>query len=55
MFERFTKEARVVVVVAQEEARLLNHPRIGAEHLLLAVATRGDAPGAGTLARLGIT
>ncbi|GAA0390043.1 Clp protease N-terminal domain-containing protein [Streptomyces luteireticuli] len=55
MFERFTKEARIAVVVAQEEARLLNHPRIGAEHLLLAITTRTGAPGTGTLARLGIT
>ena len=35
MFERFTERARQVVVFAQEEARLLGHPHIGTEHLLL--------------------
>lgn len=37
MFERFTDEARQVVVYAQEEARMLQHPVIGSEHLLLGV------------------
>ena len=37
MFERFTKQAREVVVRAQEEARDLGHPYIGTEHLLLAL------------------
>ena len=37
MFERFTDRARRVVVLAQEEARLLNHNYIGTEHLLLAL------------------
>lgn len=37
MFERFTASARRVVVLAQEESRLLNHDRIGTEHLLLAL------------------
>ncbi len=37
MFERFTGSARRVVVLAQEESRLLNHDRIGTEHLLLAL------------------
>ena len=35
MFERFTDRARRVVVLAQEEARLLNHSYIGTEHILL--------------------
>lgn len=35
MFERFTSEARAVVVAAQEEARALHHPYLGTEHLLL--------------------
>jgi ATP-dependent Clp protease ATP-binding subunit ClpA len=35
MFERFTDRARRVVVLAQEEARLLNHNSIGTEHVLL--------------------
>lgn len=37
MFERYTAEARRVVVLAQEEARMLNHGYIGTEHLLLAL------------------
>ena len=37
MFERFTDKARIVVILAQEEARQLDHPRIGTEHLLLAL------------------
>jgi ATP-dependent Clp protease ATP-binding subunit ClpA len=37
VFERFTESARMVVVYAQEEARGLGHPHIGAEHLLLGV------------------
>ena len=41
MFERFTEQARQVVVLAQEEARLMRHGHIGTEHLLVALA-RGD-------------
>ena len=41
MFERFTDDARRVVVLAQEEARLLDHNWIGTEHLLLAVIHQG--------------
>lgn len=37
MFERFTDTARRVVVLAQEEARMLNHNYVGTEHLLLAL------------------
>lgn len=55
MFERFTKEARTVVVLAQEEARMLNHSWIGSEHLLLGIASRSGVPGAATLERLGVT
>ncbi|MCC3774798.1 Clp protease N-terminal domain-containing protein [Streptomyces sp. UNOB3_S3] len=55
MFERFTKDARAVVVEAQEEARALGHARIGTEHLLMAAAGRAGAPGAATLARFGVT
>ncbi|WP_434096342.1 Clp protease N-terminal domain-containing protein [Streptomyces mobaraensis] len=55
MFERFTKEARFAVIGAQEEARLLRHSRIGAEHLLAAVAGRPQSPGGAALFRLGIT
>ncbi|MGW7351846.1 Clp protease N-terminal domain-containing protein [Streptomyces sp. NPDC054784] len=55
MFERFSGEARDVVVGAQEEARALRHERIGTEHLLLAALRHPDAPGAATLVRLGVT
>ncbi|MFC5147014.1 Clp protease N-terminal domain-containing protein [Streptomyces aureoversilis] len=55
MFERFTRDARVAVVQAQEEARTLGHPWIGSEHLLLGVLMQDGAPGVATLARFGIT
>jgi hypothetical protein len=52
MFERFTDRARRVVVLAQEEARLLNHNYIGTEHLLLGIIRDGEdmGPGVGALA-----
>ena len=59
MFERFTDRARRVVVLAQEEARLLNHNYIGTEHILLGLVHEGRGrrrPGAhvvGHLARSG--
>jgi ATP-dependent Clp protease ATP-binding subunit ClpA len=54
MFERFTHEAREVVVRAQEEARQLHHGFIGTEHLLLGL-TGGASPTAAVLARHGLT
>jgi Clp amino terminal domain, pathogenicity island component len=42
MFERFTDRARRVVVLAQEEARLLNHNHIGTEHILLGLIHEGE-------------
>jgi ATP-dependent Clp protease ATP-binding subunit ClpC len=42
MFERFTDRARRVVVLAQEEARMLNHNYIGTEHILLGLAHEGE-------------
>jgi ATP-dependent Clp protease ATP-binding subunit ClpA len=45
MFERFTEDARMVVVTAQEQARELGHRWIGCEHLLLAIARTEDAVG----------
>ena len=42
MFERFTDRARRVVVLAQEEARLLNHNYIGTEHILLGLIHEGE-------------
>jgi len=55
MFERFTDQARRVVVLAQEEARLLNHNYIGTEHLLLGLVHEGDGPAADALESLGIS
>jgi len=47
VFERFTDRARQVVVLAQEEARLLDHDFIGTEHVLLALSRRARASGPG--------
>jgi hypothetical protein len=55
MFERFTDRARRVVVLAQEEARLLNHSWIGTEHLLLGLIHEGDGVAAKALEQLGIS
>ena len=55
MFERFTDRARRVVVLAQEEARLLNHDWIGTEHLLLGLISEGEGVAAQVLTRLGIS
>ncbi len=55
MFERFTDRARRVLTFAQEEARLLNHPFIGTEHILLGVMREGDGMGAEALRRLGVS
>jgi ATP-dependent Clp protease ATP-binding subunit ClpA len=54
MFERFTAEAREVVVGAQHEARQLHHGRIGTEHLLLSLLGQ-RTPSAAVLARHGLT
>ena len=55
MFERFTDRARRVVVLAQEEARLLNHSYIGTEHLLLGLIHEGHGVAARALESLGIS
>ncbi|MFM7061378.1 MAG: ATP-dependent Clp protease ATP-binding subunit [Actinomycetes bacterium] len=55
MFERFTDRARRVVVLAQEEARLLNHNYIGTEHILLGLIHEGEGVAAKALASLGIS
>lgn len=52
-FERFTPEARKVVVTAQEEARLLKHSHIGTEHILLGLLDAPDSTAAKVLHRLG--
>ena len=54
MFERFTDRARRVVVLAQEEARLLNHNYIGTEHILLGLIHEGEGVAAKSLDSLGI-
>ena len=54
MFERFTDEARGVVRRAQDEARGLRHRHIGTEHLLLAMLTGSDGPGARALRESGV-
>jgi ATP-dependent Clp protease ATP-binding subunit ClpC len=55
LFERFTDRARRVVVLAQEEARLLNHNYIDTEHLLLGLLHEGDGVAATALESLGIS
>ncbi|MDG4823234.1 ATP-dependent Clp protease ATP-binding subunit [Asanoa sp. WMMD1127] len=54
MFERFTDRSRRVVILAQEEARILNHASIGTEHLLLGIVKEGENVGARALAALGL-
>ena len=55
MFERFTDRARRVVVLAQEEARMLNHNYIGTEHLLLGLIHEGTGVAAKALESLGVS
>ena len=53
MFERFTDRARRVVVLAQEEARMLHHDHTGTEHILLGLIREGEGVAALALTRLG--
>jgi ATP-dependent Clp protease ATP-binding subunit ClpC len=55
VFERFTDRARRAVVLAQEEARLLNHNYIGTEHILLGLIHEGEGVAAKALESLGIS
>ena len=55
MFERFTPPSRRVVVLAQEEARMLDHNYIGTEHILLGLIHERDGVGARAIAALGLT
>lgn len=55
MFERFTDRARRAVVLAQEEARLLQHDYIGTEHLLLGLIHEEESMAARALGALGLT
>jgi ATP-dependent Clp protease ATP-binding subunit ClpC len=54
-FRRFTDRARRAVVLAQQEARLLQHNYIGTEHLLLGLLREGDGVAAKTLESLGVS
>ena len=55
MFERFTDRARRVVVLAQEEARMLSHNYIGTEHILLGLIHEGEGVAAKALESLDIS
>jgi ATP-dependent Clp protease ATP-binding subunit ClpC len=55
VFERFTDRARYVVVLAQEEARMLNHNYIGTEHILLGLIHEGEGIAAKALGSLNIS
>src|SRR6202167_1792444 len=55
MFERFTDRTRRVLVLAQEEARLLNHNFIGTEHILLGLIHEGEGVAAKALESLGVS
>jgi ATP-dependent Clp protease ATP-binding subunit ClpC len=55
VFERFTRSARRVVVLAREEARMLNHDYIGTEHILLGLIHEGEGVAARALESLGIS
>ena len=54
MFQRFSDQARRVVVLAQEEARMLNHNSIGTEHLLLGLIREEEGIAARVLRSLGL-
>jgi ATP-dependent Clp protease ATP-binding subunit ClpC len=53
MFERFTNRARRVVILAQEEARVLHHNHIGTEHILLGLIREGEGVAGQVLVKLG--
>jgi ATP-dependent Clp protease ATP-binding subunit ClpC len=55
MFERFTDRARQVIVLAQNEARSLDHDSVGTEHILLALMQEGTGVGARALEAMQIT
>src|SRR3984885_13227666 len=55
MFERFTDWARQVIVLAQEEAKMLDHNYVGTEHILLGLIRQGEGVAAKALESLGIS
>ena len=54
MFRKFTQRARNAVLHAQEEAKQMNHPAIGTEHILLGLLREGEGIGAKALLSLGV-
>ena len=54
MFERLTQRAQHVIYLAKEEARVLNHPAVGTEHLLLGLIKENEGVGAKALSSLGL-
>jgi ATP-dependent Clp protease ATP-binding subunit ClpC len=55
MLERLTERARRAVVLAHEEARMLNHNDVGTEHILLGLIREGEGVAARALESLGIS
>jgi ATP-dependent Clp protease ATP-binding subunit ClpA len=55
MFERFTTSARTAVTLAQQEARLIDRPQIGTDHVLIGLAGAGTDPAAQALRSAGVT
>ncbi len=55
MHKRFTDQARQVPALAQDQARLLNHDRLGTEHILLALSRERDGVAGRALGSLGVT
>ena len=55
MFERFTERARRVIILAQDEAKRLNHSAVGTEHLLLGIIREGEGVASKVLESLGIS
>ncbi|TMI82378.1 MAG: ATP-dependent Clp protease ATP-binding subunit, partial [Bacillati bacterium ANGP1] len=55
MFERFTERARRVIILAQEEAKRLNHSAVGTEHILLGIVREGEGVASKVLESLNIS
>src|SRR5438046_2576226 len=55
MFERFTERARRVIILAQEEAKRLNHSAVGTEHILLGIIREGEGVASKVLESLNIS
>ena len=54
MFGRFTEKAQHVIYYAQEEARAMNYPAVGTEHLLLGILREGESVAARALIGMGV-